>query len=396
MTNARPIALLIGLALLLVAPSLTAAAPQDEVSPEPEPETKEEKKDKDKDKDDEDDELEVGGRVHVGFDAEHYHNESSEWADTFHIRRARLKVTWKPEDWLTARVQLDAAEAFEAGFSMVKDAWLRLSPFEQLQLRAGIFKKPFSGLEATSSGDLKVIDRGVANELVIDSEHGGLCFGDRDIGLELGGRLVESIKLDYAVGVFNGSGLALEDVDDAKDVAARVSVRPFKPLTFGVSGTIKFYDESMNRIGYPRLAVGGGADIGLKIAGFRAHLEGLIAHNNERLTSPIVPNPDMSDVDLAAGALGILSYKFKIPSEVRLALEPVVKVEYFDPNNYIIDDHVMLYTVGFNTYVGEYFRVMLDFEIMRAERNWDDDEVDQSLEVADHQERLLLLLCVDI
>ena len=117
----------------------------------------------------------------------------------------------------------------------------------------------------------------------------------------------------------------------------------------------------------------------------------------------MVPNPEIGEIDIATGALGILSYKLKIPSAVKLALEPVVKVEFFDPNDYIVDDHVMLYTIGLNTYVGKYFRVMLDFEIMRAERFWQIDSeaddpvtVDKTEDVEDHKETLMLLLCFDI
>jgi len=380
------------------APAETAPPTSAETVAEPEQKPKKDARngDEDRDEDEGDEVLEVGGRLHVGFDTYHKHNESDAWDDTFHIRRARMRIFWRPEEWLDAKLQIDAVGVFEPDFmSMVKDAWVRLKPLDELEIRAGVFKKPFSGLELTSSADLKVIERGVANQFAVAIKDGGLAYGDRDVGLEIGGRLIDSVRLEYAIGVFNGSELAVEDFDNTKDLAARLSMRPVKPLTFGVSSTLRFYDKTFQADGYPLMTVAGEADIALKIDGFRAYIEGLIARQYYRHVH-VTPYPSFGDLDTAFGGLAILSYKFKIPSEVKLALEPVVKFEYFDPSDYIIDDHVMLYTVGLNTYVGEYFRVMLDFEIMRAERNWDDDSPDQSQEVADHQERLLLLVCFDI
>ncbi|HUT76646.1 MAG TPA: porin [Polyangia bacterium] len=342
--------------------------------------------------------LEVGGRVHVGLDAEHLHGENDQWSDTFQVRRARLKVTWRPEDWLDARVQLDAATAFGAGRSMLKDAWLRLKPWEALEIRGGLFKRPFSGLELTSSGTLRVIERGPTNAAVVDSEFGGMGFGDRDIGLELAGRLVDAIKLDWAVGLFNGSGAATADFDDAKDVVARIAARPVKPLIIGASYTIKLFDLDF----HPGFAMAGGTDVQIRYRGFRAHVEVLVAQNYLDLVDLALETPRAADQDLAWGVLGILSQRLEIPSAAGVALEPVVKIEFFDASDRIVDDHAMLYTVGLNTYAGEHFRVMLDLEVLRAGRFFEiDEEADDPAtvaveDVADHSERLLLLLCFDI
>jgi hypothetical protein len=373
-----------------------------EVEPPPEPDAeKEQKKDKKKKKN-EKETLEIGGRVHVGFDAEHKHNEDNEWKDTFRVRRARVKLDWTPEEWVRARVQIDAApEYYGLGLSIIKDAFIILKPIQQFGLRLGQFKRPFSGLELTSSGKLLVIERGIGNELIVDGEFGGWGYGDREMGVEIGGELLESLKLEYALGVFNGSGPSLNDVDKAKDVAARLSIRPVKQFAFGVSGAFKFFDESRDR--YPSMGAAAASDIQLKFGGFKAHIEGIIAQYYLYAVDDDEIDPSQTDPDLAFNVLGILSYKFKIDSSVKLAVEPVVKVEYLDPNDRFIDDHAVLYTIGFNTYVGKYFRVMLDFEILRAERHWQVDDrpanLDPSIEWTDpkdHKEKLMLLLCFDI
>ncbi|MDR2220150.1 MAG: OprO/OprP family phosphate-selective porin [Methylobacillus sp.] len=105
----------------------------------------------------------------------------------------------------------------------VVDAYIdaRLEPW--FKVRAGKFK-PFVGLERLQSGsDIKFIERSYVSNNILPN---------RDLGVSLHGDVLDG-KLNYAVGVFNGSvdggeNTTTQDSNIDKDYAARVFVQPFK------------------------------------------------------------------------------------------------------------------------------------------------------------------------
>ena len=98
----------------------------------------------------------------------------------------------------------------------------------------GKFKPPVGLERLQSATDILFAERGLPTNLV----------PNRDIGLQLGGDSRSGV-LTYAVGVFNGVvdlGNGDGDLNDAKDLAARVFLQPFtqgslKGLGFGVAAT---------------------------------------------------------------------------------------------------------------------------------------------------------------
>jgi hypothetical protein len=77
---------------------------------------------------------------------------------------------------------------------------------------------------------------------------------ERDIGVQTRGRLWGDY-FDYALGVFNGSGINVSDTNNSKDFVGRLGFNPHRGLRFGVSGyrgtQIDVQQESgaRNRIG---------------------------------------------------------------------------------------------------------------------------------------------------
>ena len=60
----------------------------------------------------------------------------------------------------------------------------------------------------------------------------------RDIGIQLSGKLVkvdERYLLNYYVGLFNGAGINVADSNEAKDIAGRLVLHPFKGFDIGAS-----------------------------------------------------------------------------------------------------------------------------------------------------------------
>ena len=297
----------------------------------------------------------------------------------FRVRRARFKLTWRPEKWLTAVLQVGDFNERDFGISLLRDAYLHISPSRYIEVRVGQFKKPFSRIELRSPGKLRVFKRGPGNDLLAEE----LRYGDRDLGIQLSGRIVPAMKLDYIIGVFNGSGPNISEKGNSKDINARVKATVSRFFELGINGAFKFFDDEEER-GSTGWAVG--ADAVLKAAGFRTHLEGIIG------TDHAFKSREIQVTDNAPGifdVLAILSYKHTVSgSEPAIAVEPVFKFELLDPNTKVTADQVLVYSPGLNLYLGKYLRLMIHGELTRPSKN--------SAKRFPQDELLAFQLCFDI
>jgi hypothetical protein len=174
--------------------------------------------------------------------------------DTFRIRRAELKFTGEISPHFKWTVMIDPSKSLSlnntfttvAGATVVKDtsvnqasrilqdAFITLSYWKRVNINVGQFKVPLSLEGLQSSGQLDT-ERAL---FASDRARGG-NYGDvRDVGLMIYGPL--SKRVDYQLGVFNGSGESQNDLDknDQKVVAGRLVARPslIKGLQIGGSG----------------------------------------------------------------------------------------------------------------------------------------------------------------
>ena len=100
-------------------------------------------------------------------------------------------------------------------------------------VRAGKFKPPIGYERIQSATDINFAERGLPTNLA----------PSRDIGLQVGGEATG--VFEYQVGIFNGApdlASADGDLNDSKDLAARVFVQPFKDgalrgVGIGLSGS---------------------------------------------------------------------------------------------------------------------------------------------------------------
>ena len=159
--------------------------------------------------------------VHVeGYaqaDARFYPSSGSDAPpSTYLIRRARVVVQGTVARYFGFLVVPDISR----GTASLAEATLGARVSEQLELRAGL-TKPRIGLEPTlKSADLHLIERGLPAYLL----------PARDLGIDLGGELFGR-ALTYDLGVFNGVpdyGTSHEDTGNAKDVAGRLFLTPFR------------------------------------------------------------------------------------------------------------------------------------------------------------------------
>jgi hypothetical protein len=313
--------------------------------------------------------LDVGVQLHTRWELE---LEEDRTGNEFRIALARLRFNWRHDDWLRAKLQADVDQLFGDGdagddaTAMVRDAWVEGRLHKSLRVRMGQFKRPFSRLELRSRGDLETIRRGIGNGLLIED----FGYGDRDLGLQLSGRFGKRKKqrLDYALGIFNGTGRNAPETDrnGAKDLVARLEARPIKPLSVGINGSLKLFDtDSVPYV--PSYAWAAGIDGALRLGRLRLLAEGLVGLNWDKCVYADDPadcreENDRADVPYAWSATVMASYRFPLWEAWKLALEPVLKAEVLVPDHTLDDGRIYLATAGINLHVARRLRLMVHLE----------------------------------
>ena len=150
---------------------------------------------------------------------------------------ARFGVHYRsPLKWLSAQVEVDVAEGIE-----LLDAWM-LARNENLSVRAGKFKMPFSAIEMESSFTLPMVRRGLVHDILVDE----LEVAGRRPGVAFGARSRGDFRPSLVLGAFQGSVLTHEDPGDrdvelmseraldAQSLVARAEARVWD-VTLGVN-----------------------------------------------------------------------------------------------------------------------------------------------------------------
>lgn len=156
--------------------------------------------------------------------------------DTFDVRRARLDIKGDVTERFDYRTQVEFGGT-SGPFLLDATVAYKANPY--LKLTAGQFKIPFSQENLTSSPKLETINRSQVVEALV--ARGSDVIGNqngRDIGLQASGSAFSKEDyslIDYAVGVFNGSGINTADRNEQKDLAGRLVLHPLKDLSVGGS-----------------------------------------------------------------------------------------------------------------------------------------------------------------
>ena len=145
--------------------------------------------------------------------------------DTFQLRRARLVLNGAIVKDLSFKISFDLAKSVG-----LLDAQVEYAPFREAGLRFGQFLVPFSLDNTTSVADIDLVNRPAVVDALAPSRDIG--SSGRDVGVAAFGRW--SIA-EYALGLFNGSGLNKADTDGHKDFSGRIVLRPAKFLAVGGS-----------------------------------------------------------------------------------------------------------------------------------------------------------------
>jgi phosphate-selective porin OprO/OprP len=149
--------------------------------------------------------------------------------DNFFLRRARPILEATVGKYFGFRIMTD----FGSGSTALLDAYWEGKFNPAFSVRAGKFKPPIGFERLQSVTDINFAERGLPTNLA----------PSRDVGLQVAGEATGIFE--YQVGIFNGAtdlASADGDLNDSKDLAARVFVQPFKDgalkgLGIGLSGS---------------------------------------------------------------------------------------------------------------------------------------------------------------
>lgn len=270
--------------------------------------------------------LTISGRINMQFRTSSVVLAPS---SRFILRRARVTVVVKVNDFIEAKVQPDFGE-----FQM-RDAYVRMNFHPAFKLTFGNAKRPFDLFELYSSSYIIVIERTGKIEGVADCAGvGGVCswsqltekllFSDRDLGVFVDG---EAGAVDYHFSVTNGSGTIVADENDAKSYTGRVRIQATSDLR--VAANVAAHDYlHPDRLGDEyAVAYGGDAEWGA-YGNAGVHIQaGFLRGKNWR-------NLDAAgDPSTFTTAQVIVGYRMPLAHPGHFtAIEPLGRVSWADPD----------------------------------------------------------------
>jgi hypothetical protein len=140
---------------------------------------------------------------------------------SFQIKRARIYFSGNAfYSWINYKIQLQ----MEKSQISLRDLIIDFSIFKELHPKIGQFKVPFNREYLTSSAYLQLIDRSITNE--------EFSVG-RDIGFSVDGNISE--RIEYSIGVFNGSGKNTKNLDNKFLYAGRIMFTPNGKFSYSQS-----------------------------------------------------------------------------------------------------------------------------------------------------------------
>ncbi|MDT8318271.1 MAG: porin [bacterium] len=256
----------------------------------------------------------------------------------FDIRRARLDIRGDIAEKWNYRFQSD----FKGPSAKVLDIYAGYKAHPAFNITLGQQKIPFSLENLESNPRLKTINRSQVVEALV--ARGKDVIGNqsgRDIGLKLGGALETDDwgkLLNYAVGIFNGTGINASDDNNQQDYVGRVVLTPVKHFSIGASG-------------YAGRYVASGSLADRKRSGIEAKYD----NKTFALSGEYIAGKDGTTEKEGWYLQG--SY-YVIPS----TLEAVLKYDRWDPDTKVSNNRRDVSTVGANLHFNKNVFVQANYE----------------------------------
>lgn len=284
-------------------------------------------------------ELKIHGRVQTRFTYEK--PEGGDYESAFSIPRARIALqgnAYTPS--LKYKLQLD----FGKGGAALKDFLVDYRIVDGLlYVRAGQWKRPFSRQQLTSSSRQEFVDR-ASTDKEFDA--------GRDIGIALHNNYEKSPELEWAVGIFNGTGEKGRFsggvlVDPATGAGSVISggfsnvPDRFDPELVGRLGYnyggIKGYSEADLEGGALRFAVAGNAAMSFDAndtndSRIRTGVDGIVKLHGASLSAALYMAWDQQKEHLKSSTLSRVGMHAQVGYVVAGMFQPVLRYAHIWPD----------------------------------------------------------------
>lgn len=165
-------------------------------------------------------------------------------SNSFNLRLVRTSLEGRimNDFYWKAQIQLNGNTSELGSSPRLVDLFAEWQKYDYAYIKVGQFKRPF-----TFENPMHPITQGfmsysqpVNNLAGFSDRAGGHASNGRDIGVQLQGDLLKTASgrplLHYQVGVFNGQGINVKDVDQQKDLIGGLWVMPVKGMRIGAFG----------------------------------------------------------------------------------------------------------------------------------------------------------------
>lgn len=170
-------------------------------------------------------------------------------SNTFTFRMIRLSLTGRilgDFEWkLQGQVNGNTSKLGDS--PRLVDAYVEWQKFKEFRIKGGEFKRPF-----TFESPMNPIDQGFIGYAQAIQKLSGYSdrtgehsSNGRDIGVQIQGDLFPDANgrawFHYQLGVFNGQGINMKDVDNQKDIIGGAWIMPMKGMRIGAFGWVGSY-----------------------------------------------------------------------------------------------------------------------------------------------------------
>lgn len=173
-----------------------------------------------------------------------YSSQENAKANSFNLRLGRIALDGRIlKDWYwKAQIQFNGNTSTLGSSPRVVDLFAEWQKYEFLRIKAGQFKNPF-----TFENPIHPVEQGfmgysqaVTAFAGFSDRSGKHSSNGRDIGIQLQGDFLKNSAgrnlIHYQVGVFNGQGINVKDIDQQKNIIGGVWVMPVAGMRLGWFG----------------------------------------------------------------------------------------------------------------------------------------------------------------
>lgn len=289
--------------------------------------------------------------------------------NSFNFYRARLGVTGNIPYDISYYIMAEYS-SFTGGVYLL-DAFVtydRLGPWANLSL--GQFKAPVSLELSTACHKLHTVYRSLVVQQLVSPW--------RDMGFMVSGGvtlknyagIADHKFFNYQLAIMNGTGVNQWDNNNAKDIAFRGVISPWKGINVGGSFRHGIQLKSDKTIDKDAIRTTIGGEVAIDAYNFLFHAEYLYGYgqNLKGVAGGGCGGGGTPDIK---GELERNGYYAMLLYKTPWNLEPVVKYEYFNPNmksDYALaagspTKEVSSWTFGFNYFINDWSRVQVNYII---------------------------------